>query len=343
MAHIVDSQMSTPGAELRQALDRAERQLPSLRAGELSGYLRSLDRIEQLMDMLTAEAADLRPEMTRWLDLQTRLGARAGQLVKLAAAEGGFAALRSANPPATEAWWRLDELVAVERKRTWTRAAATLAAIALFLVAAAFIYQRFLAPSPEVVRVMGAINDVEQLALDRKWNEATALIDMALQETPGDPDLLIWAAVLAEQRGAADEAASYRAQAEQAVGNPVQFQMALGMRRLQAGDIEGAEAAAMAAQAINPDEPQAAFLLASVAEVRGQTQQALELFQRTADLAEATGNAQLTVVAKMRYGMLLQQFQFSVDPAADETPDPDAATEPATEMPATTPSAAPES
>lgn len=315
MAHSVDSQMSTPGAELRQALDRAERQLPSLRAGELGDYLRSLDRIEQLLDMLTAEAADLRPEMTRWLDLQTRLGARGSQLVKLAASEGGFGSLRRANPPATGAWWRLDELVAQERKRSWTRAATTLAAIALVLVAAAFVYQRFLAPSPEVVRVIGAINDVEQLALDRRWDEAAALIDVALQETPGEPDLLIWAAVLAERRGEADAAAGYRARAEQAVGDPMQFLLTLGMRRLQAGDLEGAEAAAVAAQAINPDEAQATFLLASVAEVRGEIPVALELFQRTADLADETDNSQLTVVAKMRYGMLLQQFQFSADPA----------------------------
>lgn len=330
MAHTVDSQMSTPGADLRQSLDRAERQLPTLKAGDVGDYLRSLDHVQQIFDLLSTAAADLRPEMTRWLDLQTRLGARAGQLVKLAGAEGGFAALRNANPPATGAWWRLDELVAVERKRMWTRAAATLAAIVLVLAVAAFVYQRFLAPSQEVVMVMGTINDVEQLALEKRWDEATALVGPALQEMPTEPDLLIWAAVLAERRGAADEAADYRAQAERAVGNAVQYQLTLGMRRLQAGDLEGAEAAALAVQAINADEPQATFLLASVAESRGQTQEALDLFQRTSELAEKTDNAQLTVVAKMRYGMLLQQFQYSFEPSAEEGGDVSAETTPIT-------------
>ena len=178
--------------------------------------------------------------------------------------------------------------------------------------------------------VMGTINDVEQLALEKRWDEATALVGPALQEMPTEPDLLIWAAVLAERRGAADEAADYRAQAERAVGNAVQYQLTLGMRRLQAGDLEGAEAAALAVQAINADEPQATFLLASVAESRGQTQEALDLFQRTSELAEKTDNAQLTVVAKMRYGMLLQQFQYSFEPSAEEGGDVSAETTPIT-------------
>lgn len=336
MAHIVETQTEAPGAALRQGLDRAERQLPSLQAGELAEYLRSLDRLQVLFETLAAESADLRPEMTRWLDLQARLGARAGQLVKLAAAEGGFAALRAANPPASEAWWRLDELVAAERKRSWTRVLTVLAAAAVLLAVAAFVYTRWLAPSPAVVMVMSTLNDVEQFAMEGNWDAAAAVVESALEEQPDDPDLLIWAAVIAEQRGAAEQAASYRAQAESALGNPLQLQLTLGMRRLQAGDPGGAEAAAQAAQELDPGEPQAAFLLASAAELRGQTQAALELFQQTADLAESRNNAQLTVIARMRYGMLLQQFPVSnespIETPAPLTPAP--LTTPATATPA---------
>jgi Flp pilus assembly protein TadD len=159
------------------------------------------------------------------------------------------------------------------------------------------------------------------------------VVESELEEQPDDPDLLIWAAVIAEQRGAAEQAASYRAQAESALGNPLQLQLTLGMRRLQAGDPGGAEAAAQAAQALDPGEPQAAFLLASAAELRGQTQAALELFQQTADLAESRNNAQMTVIARMRYGMLLQQF-----PVSNESPIGTPA--PLTPAPLTTPATA---
>jgi tetratricopeptide (TPR) repeat protein len=319
MAHIVETtRATTPTAELRELLNRAERQLPVLDSSNLVDYLRSLDRIEYLMDSLTAESVDLRPELTRWLDLQTRLGARASQVVKIARSLGGLAALRSANPPATALWWRLDELVAADRKRNWTRWLVTALVVVGVLALAAFVYQQWLAPSPEVVLAVSAVNDVEQLAFEQKWDEAFAVAETTLQEVPDNPDLLVWAGVLAERRGDAALAADYLDRAQQVLADPLRLQLALSMRRLQAGDVDGAEAAAQAAAAINPDEPQAVFLLANVAELRNQPQEALDLYEKTAALAEET-NPQLTVVAKMRFGMLLQQLNFSMDvtPAED--------------------------
>ncbi|MFZ1771684.1 MAG: hypothetical protein WAU00_20910, partial [Caldilinea sp.] len=49
---------------------------------------------------------------------------------------------------------------------------------------------------------------------------------------------------------------------------------------------------------------------------RGDLPAALDAFDRAATLAEAD-NAQLAVVSKMRYGMLLQQFQM---PGAEQSP-----------------------
>jgi tetratricopeptide (TPR) repeat protein len=263
---------------------------------------------------------DLRTEMTRWLDLQARLGARAERLVKLARPLGGFAALRAANPPATGSWWRLDELLAADRKRNWTRWLVTAAVALGILLAAALIYSQWLAPSPEVVLSVSTINDVEQLAMEGRWDEAYALVEQTLQSLPDDPDLLVWAAVISERRGDPATAAAFIDRAAVAVGDPMRLQLALGMRRLQAGDTDGAEAAAQAALAINAEEPQGVFLLANVAELRGDPQTALDLYQKTAELAEES-NPQLTVVAKMRFGMLIQQPSFILGtPPAEGTP-----------------------
>ncbi len=336
MAHTVETRVETPTAELRDLLNRAERQLPVLDSSGLVEFLRGLDRVEALMATLTAETVDLRPEMTRWLDLQARMGARAGQLVKLARPLGGFAALRAANPPAAGGWWRLDELVAADRKRSWTRWLVIALVVAGILAVATFVYQRWLAPSPQVVLAVSAVNDVEQLAMEQKWDEAFALTEQTLQQLPDNPDLLVWAGVLAERRGDTAAAADYLARAQQAIGDPMRYQVALSMRRLQASDLDGSEAAAQAALAIDPNEPQAVFFLANVAEMRNQPQQALELYQKTADLAEA-GNPQLTVVAKMRYGMLLQQLNYSMGTPADEGAAPAAPTAAPAGTPETTP------
>jgi tetratricopeptide (TPR) repeat protein len=323
MAHTVETRVETPTAELRDALNRAERQLPVLDSSSLVEYLRSLDRIEELMESLTAESVDLRSEMTRWLDLQARLGASAGHLMKLARPLGGFAALRTANPPAVNGWWRLDELVAADRKRSWTRWLVIALVAGAVLAVSAFVYQRWLAPSPEVILAVSAVNDVEQLAMESKWDEAFALTEKTLQQVPDNPDLLVWAGVLSERRGDTAKAQEYLARAQQVLGDPMRYQVALSMRRLQASDLDGAEAAAQAALAINPKEPQAVFFLANVAEMRNQPEQALDLYMKTADLAEDS-NPQLTVVAKMRYGMLLQQMNYSMGTAPAEAATPEA-------------------
>jgi tetratricopeptide (TPR) repeat protein len=187
------------------------------------------------------------------------------------------------------------------------------------LGAAAFVYSRWLAPSPEVVLAVSTVNDIEQLAFEKKWDEAFALAEQTLQQLPDNSDLLLLAGVLSERRGEPAAAEDYLQRAQAALGDPLRYQLALGMRRLQVGDVDGAEAAANSALAINPNEPQGVFLLANVAELRNQTNQAIDLYQKTADLAESA-NPQLTVVAKMRMGMLLQQINILPDAqAAPET------------------------
>ena len=56
MALVVDSRTATPVNRLRELLDQAERQLPSLRSDGLTAYLLQLDTIEHLWPELTADA-----------------------------------------------------------------------------------------------------------------------------------------------------------------------------------------------------------------------------------------------------------------------------------------------
>jgi hypothetical protein len=54
-----------------------------------------------------------------------------------------------------------------------------------------------------------------------------------------------------------------------------------------------------------------------VAEARGDNAKAIDLFNKTADLARQVNNPQLEVIAKMRMGTLMQQvnpFQSSETP-----------------------------
>lgn len=320
MAHTVDSRAGTPANDLRDLLDTAERELPVLTSAGLTAYLLRLDQIDVLLTELAA--ADLRSEQTRWEDLQIRLSKRAGNLVSLAGPLGGFAALRRAHPPATGAWWHFDELAASRRNTTLRNVVVALLVAAGLLVLATFIYQRFLAPSPQTILVVDTLTKVEELTAAKQWAEAQRLTEAALQTVPNDQDLLVQAVVLAERMGDAAKVAAYTARATQVMADPVHFQLALGMRRLQASDIDGAEQAANAVLAVKPREAQAFFILGNVAEARGKQSAAIDYFNQAATLAADT-NPELTVISKVRVAALLQQQGAGPEPApTGSTPTP---------------------
>jgi tetratricopeptide (TPR) repeat protein len=341
MAHAVETRINTPSAELRDLLDKAERQLPTLDSASLGGYLQRLDRIDALFAQIEVDHAErnsdadqaLRSELVRWHDLQRQLQRRSRRLVRLAAASGGFAALRSQYASGEGMWWRLDELVAAQRRTQLKRLLQTLTVVIVLGVVGVFAYQTWFAPDPETIALVSSLNAIERHVDAQEWTLALDEAENALSSLGESAELLTWAAVIAERLGDETMAARYREQALTFFGDRrLQFYILLGTDRFRAGDLAGADEAAEAALTLDPDEPQVYFLLGNIAEARGDVNAALDAFDRAATLAEAD-NPQLAVVSKMRYGFLLQQLQAIPNPAGASTaPEDDAsnATPPAT-------------
>ncbi|HQY90833.1 hypothetical protein [Caldilinea sp.] len=325
MAHTVESRISTPAAELRDLLDQAERQVHALDRTTIADYLVRLDRIDALFAQIQTDQAArgpgtdqaLRSEMGRWTDLQEKIERRNTQFVKAANTVGGYPALRAQHPPAAGAWWHLDAHVAMQRRKKLRQLLQTLAIVAVLALVGAWAYQTWLAPDPETIAFVSALNTLEQHVDAGELDAALAVAESALQTLPTNTELLVWAAVLSERLGDEAGAGQYNARAQaQLDGNNLQFHLMVGMARFRAGDLDGATDAATLASGIDPEEPQVYFLLGNIAETRGDLSAALDAFDRAATLAEAD-NAQLAVVSKMRYGMLLQQFQM---PGAEQSP-----------------------
>lgn len=335
MAHSVESRLSTPIAELRELLDQAERQLPVLDSATVVAYLTRLDRIATLFTQLEADlAADgantdlaLRAEQARWDDLQAKLLRRGTQIVKAAEGAGGYAALRAQHPPAAGLWWHLDMQIALRKRQQLQRLLRLLVIVAVVAAAGVWAYQTWLAPDAATLALVDALSTAERQVDAQEWEAALATIEGALQLQPDNPELLLWATVLTERLGDPVAAAAYGARAlTQLGGDEAQYNVALGMNRFRAGDLDGAAAAADRAAALQPESPQVYFLYGNIAEARGDIKAALDAFDRAAALAE-TDDPQLTVISKMRYGMLLQQLQTVPGPG-DASPlvTPDAAT-----------------
>ncbi|HXF63674.1 MAG TPA: hypothetical protein VNK95_18770 [Caldilineaceae bacterium] len=321
MAYTVESRTSNPANELRDALDKAERLVVQLDRQNIEEFLVLLDSIERMFEQLTQDQVDLRPEEVRWQSLLNRINSRPGDIVKAAAAAGGMATLRAEHPPAESFWWHLDREVARRRKQMLTRAAVSLGALALAVAAIWWAINTFFPPSPEAVAMVEASNRIDQLIAEQRWEEALAVVQETRQRLPHEPELIAWEVVLNERLGNREAAAAALEEGQALMADqPVQFWLQIGNSRLMVGDLDGAEAAAREAEALAPNEAQVAFLLGGIAEARGQIPLAIEYFNKTFELAEAGGNPQLAVIARVRMGNLLQRPDAFVSPA--ETPIP---------------------
>lgn len=320
MAYTVESQTNTPANQLRDALDKAERLVVQVSGQNVEELLLLLDQIEQRFDQLSNDGIDLRPEEVRWQSLLNRLDSKPERIVSAAA--GRLAELRRRHPPADSFWWQLDGIVVDRRKRAIKRGVITLGGLVIAVALMLWGINFFFPPDPQAVAMVEATNQIDRLTAEQRWDEALTVVQQARQQLPDEPELAVWEAVLYERLGNAEGAAAALEEAKALFGeNPVQLWITLGNDRMMVGDLDGADAAAQQAAALAPDEPMVTFLQGGIAEARGDIPRAIELFQKTSDLA-GDDNAQLNVIARVRMGNLLQRPDAFTSPAATPTASP---------------------
>lgn len=307
MAYSVESKANNPANLLRDDLDRAEREVVKLDAGNIELYLLLLDQIEKRFGELTANDTDLRPELGRWDSLLSRLQSKPEPLVAAAASVGGLAKLRQKYPPAESFWWRLDKEVAQRRAQLLKRMVTTVVAAVVLLGGGYWALNFFFPPSPAAVQMMETTSQLEALIVEQRWQDALTVVGTAQQSLPDEPELVLWEMVFAEQLGETDRANAAWARAQALLPDlPVELLVQLGNQRLQVGNFQGAWDAGQDALAIDPENAQATFLLGGVAEAVNDIPTAIAMFDRTFSLAEEE-NAQLAVIARVRMGNLLQR------------------------------------
>jgi tetratricopeptide (TPR) repeat protein len=308
MAYSIKENLRNPIVQLREDLDKAERLAPQLNRDNIESFLQLLDRIDAQFPLLENATLDLRPEQSRQISLHSRLERLPNSVVSAAARAGGLAKLRAQNPPASGFWWHLDAQVAAERRQVLRRLLTTIGGLILFFGGIYFIVETFFPPDPNVLLVNDATNTLPDLAMQGRWEEALALIEQTkAQLTEPSPEVLIWEAVISEQLGLSERAESSLSQAQALINadNEALFWITLGNTRVLAQDLDGGELAAQTALEVTPNEPQALFLLANIAESRGEFLRAVEYYELTFQYA-ADANPQLAVISRVRLGTLLQ-------------------------------------
>jgi tetratricopeptide (TPR) repeat protein len=296
--------------DLRRMIRQCEIAVAQLEGSgaEALSLLKLLDEIEDLIQQLEERGADLEPEEVRMQTVEGLLRSKAPILLKEVKTVGGLdQARQEVSPDESRWWWYLDRRVTEQRRRAVRRWLTIGGVVVALLVALGAAYFAFFTPSPEARERYDHLTRAEEFRKDGDLAAALAEYEAARALAPDEPEIHLWLGVLYGEEGREDEAAAAFATARKLLGNEVEFLVRRGMIYAQMDKVEATLADASAATALDPESAMAHFLLGGAYEAQEKIPEAVEEFQRAAELADQAGNSTLVAQARMRAGMLLQR------------------------------------
>mgnify|MGYP001063604263 FL=1 len=288
----------TPLDELRRTLDQAERAASDLQGdtAEPIPLLRLCDAIDEDLSDLEKRDVDLRVERLRFERLQHQLRHLDRRIVSEAV--GAISEERAtSNPPRSRWWWYMDQTVARERRRTWIRRLAGIAALALVLAGGWFGYARFLAPAPEVQQAYRHMESGMLAVQEGSIHAALTHFERASELTPDRPEPWLWTGALRAGLGETDKAERLFQQAEALYSARFDFVLNRGLVFLEAGQTERAQVDVESVIELAPDSGWGYYLRAGIAVRNGDYEAAVDDLQLAVDLAAENGNARLQQMA----------------------------------------------
>lgn len=289
------------GDVLRGHIAASEKALASITPDSARALMQNTADAHRLADELRASGADVRAEESRLTTIEERMVKSAKPIVSALGGSAQFADLRQQiDPTITDKWWRLDEVVAAERRKQWQRIGVAAAIIALIGLAG-FLLRGVLFPRDPVGDAVFAA----QAALrDGDGARAVSVIDLGLTNVPTSTTLLIWKAALLEQQKQPNASGVY--DQAQAMMPEKDFVLEKSQVNLMLGNYEQVISDTTRLIDAYPDLAEAYFIRASGHESRNDNAQAIQDLEAAARIAEAAGNDTLYATARVRLGMLMQ-------------------------------------
>ena len=303
----VAATIRTPADRVREALDRTERLVANVRGAgpQVLELLHLLDRGADALAELEASGMDVRAERGRFETVQRQLRRRQGRFL----AEAGAALQEervAIQPDRARWWWFLDEAVSRERARRLRRWLVGTLVAALALAGAGLVYDRFLAPPPQVREAFRRSAAGEALVGEGDLRAALAEFEAAAALTPDDPDPWVWQGVIHFELDEMDDAQAAFETARRLYERDADFLLDRTMAYLRVGDLPAASADAEQFILDNPDSGRGYYVRAGVATEQGDYAAAVADLERAAELARAAGDAQLEATARTQRAMVIQ-------------------------------------
>ena len=320
MARAIPKQTRTPADELRDLLDASYKTAvdsPSAPPDALLDMLYALDRIQELFPTLEAQGVDLRPERTRWQEVQGAVRRHEADILAGLRGLGGLKRLREALPqppdPQIRWWWWMDKRRAAAKRKRLLVTLAALAGIILLIAGGVFAFQKLFPVDENVSAAYDHKLKAEDFVLQGDLAAALTELEAAHNYTPDDPDILSLLAALYDLTGQSQQAADVIAQFS-ARYPPGIVHSNLAQSYLAAGAVDKALALALQAIDEDPANPQGYLMAGMAYEAQGDVRQAMDMYQTAADKANAAKDYQTEAFAKVRLANLLQKPQRTPSP-----------------------------
>jgi len=297
----------TPADLVREVLGKAERLVPNLRGAgpQVLELLYLLDQVTEALAELEAAGTDVRAERARFETVQRQLRRRQQRF--LAEAGAALQEERAAvQPDQARWWWFLDEESARQRRHQLRRGL-TWGLVAMLLLALAYlVYDRFIAPPPQVRQAFRHSTRGESLIEEGNLRAALAEFEAAAALIPDDPDFWLWQGVIHFELNELDDAQVAFDTARSLHETDFDFLLNRSMAYLRVGDLVAASTDIEQAIAENPQEGCAYYVRASIATGQGDYAVAVADLEQAADLARAVGDTQLEATARAQRAMVIQ-------------------------------------
>lgn len=303
----VTPEVRTPAERVREALDDAERLIPRLRksGSEALELPRLFDQIATALEGLEQNGVDIRAEYTRFKNVQERL--RSCRVRFLREAGTAYQEARMAvQPDRARWWWYIDEIVAQERKQRVRRLLIGGGIAILVLAIAWVIYDRFIAPPPNVRQAYHRSSTGERLVTEGDLRGALAEFEQVVVLTPDDPNGWVWLGVIHTLLGESQQAEAAFQQARSLYGTEYDFLVNRSMAYVSAGDLDRARADIEQAIWEEPEAALGYYVRANIEDQQGNCMTAIADLERASELAQAAGNTQLDAVVRVQLAYVTQ-------------------------------------
>jgi len=300
---------ATAAVKLREMIRELEVGVANLRGkGEaVLDLLRLRDQAGAEMSRLEAEM-DLRPEKTRLETVDSIFTRKTTQIMSELRAIGGLAGARSKeNPPEEHWWWYLDTFLAERQRKFAIRAVITVVAVAVLLVVANYLMNRFFGMNPVEKKAYAYVSSGEQYMARGDTDKAIAEYEQAVATLPSLGDAQVALGVLYELKGEKDKSQAAFAAGEAAYTDHTEYLLALSRAYQSVNNLDKALEVAQEAVKASPDSAYAYLVRGGVYEMMDDLNHALEDYDKASTLAQEQGQDTVYVLAKTRFATLLQK------------------------------------